>query len=208
MVEHLGLEPSSIPCKGDPRTLHVPRLGLPRGPDPCSACTEQWRDGSDPREWKVPGVGFEPTSPRLQRGAFTRSASQANSVGAADGNRTHVCALATHGSATELRTLRGAQGRIRTCRARRHLIYNQASLPLEDLCVVSCGRSAVARSCVGGRLTVRPPPLRVPTRFQDGLPATPAEPSVPDVSARIERATSAFGRRRPAPLSYETKLCV
>ena len=25
----------------------------------------------------VPGVGFEPTSPRLQRGAFTRLASQA-----------------------------------------------------------------------------------------------------------------------------------
>jgi len=27
-------------------------------------------------------------------------------------------------------------------------------------------------------LTVRTPHLAVPTRFQDGLPATPAEPSV------------------------------
>lgn len=53
----------------------------------------------------VPGVGFEPTSPRLQRGAFTRLASQAIAVGAAEGNRTPVCALATHGSAIELRTL-------------------------------------------------------------------------------------------------------
>src|SRR5215470_14457241 len=61
-----------------------------------------------------------------------------------------------------------------------------------------------ARTYVGGRLTVRTPHLAVPTRFQDGLPATPAEPSVMDVSARLERATSAFGRRRSPPLSYET----
>ena len=52
---------------------------------------------------------------------------------------------------------RWCTGRIRTCRARRHLIYNQTSLPLEDLCVVAAGDPAVARSCVGGRLTVRPP---------------------------------------------------
>ena len=97
----------------------------------------------------MPGVGFEPTSPRLQRGAFTRLASQAIQVGAADGNRTHVCAVAPHGSAIELRTLRaqglvwrlhanrsGAQSRTRTCGARRHLIYSQASLPLEYLCVI------------------------------------------------------------------------
>src|SRR5512145_2376450 len=36
---------------------------------------------------------------------------------------------------------------------------------------------AIARTRVGGRLTVRTPHLAVPTRFQDGLPATPAEPS-------------------------------
>jgi plasmid replication initiation protein len=62
---------------------------------------------SDPRGWMtmVPGVGFDPTSPRLQRGAFTRLASQAIAIGAADGNRTHVCAWATRGSAIELRML-------------------------------------------------------------------------------------------------------
>ena len=35
--------------------------------------------GPTPANTVVPGVGFEPTSPRLQRGAFTRLASQANS---------------------------------------------------------------------------------------------------------------------------------
>ena len=34
--------------------------------------------GLTPTNEVVPGVGFEPTSPRLQRGAFTRLASQAN----------------------------------------------------------------------------------------------------------------------------------
>ena len=34
----------------------------------------------------VPGVGFEPTSPRLQRGAFTRLASQAHWSGRRDSN--------------------------------------------------------------------------------------------------------------------------
>jgi hypothetical protein len=63
-----------------------------------------WREGSDPANRVVPGVGFEPTSPRLQRGAFTRLASQAKCDGAADGNRTRVCAVAPRGSAIELRT--------------------------------------------------------------------------------------------------------
>ena len=114
---------------------------------------------------------------------------------------------ATHGSAIELRTR--AQSRTRTCGARRHLIYNQASLPLEYLCVlvrIGTGHLAIARTSIGGRLTVRTPHLAVPTRFQDGLPATPAEPSVMDASARFERATPASGWRRSDPLSYETKL--
>lgn len=68
------------------------------------------------------------------------------------------------------------------------------------------GDLAIARTLVGGRLTVRTPHLAVPTRFQDGLPATPAEPSLLDVSARFERAASAFGRRRSLQLSYETPL--
>jgi hypothetical protein len=40
------------------------------------------------------------------------------------------------------------------------------------------GEIPIARTRFGGRLTVRTPHLAVPTRFQDGLPATPAEPSV------------------------------
>jgi hypothetical protein len=56
------------------------------GPDPCSACTERWREGSDPTNWVVPGVGFEPTSPRFRRGAFTRLASQANWCGRRESN--------------------------------------------------------------------------------------------------------------------------
>jgi hypothetical protein len=104
--------------------------------------TERRREGSGPRGFAmlVPGVGFEPTSPRLQRGAITRSASQASWIGAADGNRTRVCAVAPRGSAIELRTLKrvgdGAQSRTRTCEAHRHLIYSQASLPLEYLCAM------------------------------------------------------------------------
>src|SRR5215470_10134145 len=98
--------------------------------------------------------------------------------GAADRNRTRVCAVAPHGSAIELRTR--AQSRTRTCGARRHLVYSQASLPLEYLCVNDgAGDLAIAHICVGGRLTVRTPHLAVPTRFQDGMPATPAEPSLP-----------------------------
>src|SRR5687767_6664207 len=79
MVEHLGLEPSSISLQGRPADPARTPLDLPKGARPCSACTELWREGSDPH--KEPGAWdrFEPTSPRLQRGAFTRLASQANS---------------------------------------------------------------------------------------------------------------------------------
>ena len=33
-------------------------------------------------------------------------------------------------------SIAGAQSRTRTCGARRHLVYSQASLPLEYLCVI------------------------------------------------------------------------
>src|SRR5882724_3700257 len=66
-------------------------------------------------------------------------------IGAADRNRTRVCAVAPHGSAIELRTR--AQSGTRTCEARRHLIYSQASLPLEYLCVlIGAGNLAIART--------------------------------------------------------------
>ena len=80
MVEHLGLEPSSISLQGrsaDP--ARAPVFALPRGPDPhAPRARSDGETGLTPANGLVPGVGFEPTSPRLQRGAFTRSASQAN----------------------------------------------------------------------------------------------------------------------------------
>jgi hypothetical protein len=142
--------------------------------------------GPTPANSVVPGVGFEPTSPRLQRGAFTRLASQAmsNWCGRRESNPC-LCVVAQHafgmtatyGSAIQLRTLisrNGAQSRTRTCEARRHLIYSQGSLPLEYLC--GFGRGGRTRTCVlrvmspascccstprdvGGRLTVRTPHL-------------------------------------------------
>jgi hypothetical protein len=80
----------------------------------CSAPTELWMDSGDGGQRTdkeravtlssvlchpssvvrmVPGVGFEPTSPRLQRGAFTRLASQASRMSEArcrrsDGRKT------------------------------------------------------------------------------------------------------------------------
>ena len=119
MVEHLGLEPSSISLQGRYADPARASMGFTLGGQTLRLRVQRSdgeKGGSDPANGvtMVPGVGFEPTSPRLQRGAFTRLASQA--IGAADGNRTHVCALATHGSAIELRTR--AQSRTRTCEAK------------------------------------------------------------------------------------------
>jgi hypothetical protein len=137
-VEHLGLEPSSISLQGRYAGPARAPIGFALGGQTLRLRVQRSdgeKGGSDPANGVtvVPGVGFEPTSPRLQRGAFTRLASQAIEVGAADENRTRVCAVAPHGSPIELRTR--AQSRTRTCGARRHLIYSQASLPLEYLCV-------------------------------------------------------------------------
>ena len=181
LVEHLGLEPSSISLQGryaDPARapigfalggqtlqLRVQRSdGEKGGSDPANgrhgawgrfrahlsaASTRRFHQISFPGEWlMVRPTGIEPVSVRWRRTALPLS----------------------YG--------RGAQSRTRTCEARRHLIYSQASLPLEYLCVIDgAGDLAIARTYVGGRLTVRTPHLAVPTRFQDGLPATPAEPS-------------------------------
>jgi hypothetical protein len=61
----------------------------PRGPDPSAplGVRSGGEKGLTPRMGDmVPGVGFEPTSPRFQRGAFTRSASQANWCGRRESN--------------------------------------------------------------------------------------------------------------------------
>ena len=81
LVEHLGLEPSSISLQGryaDPARAPIGftlggqtlRLRVQRSDGEKKDLTPRMGD-------MVPGVGFEPTSPQLQRGAFTRLASQA-----------------------------------------------------------------------------------------------------------------------------------
>ena len=72
------------------------------------------RYGRSPNRPMVPGLGFEPSSPRLQRGAFTRLASQADvagdvECGAVGENRTRVFELAPRCSAVELRPLCSSQ---------------------------------------------------------------------------------------------------
>jgi hypothetical protein len=79
-VEHLGLELSSISSQG--RYAEPARAPIALGGQTLRLRVQQ-SDGEEkdltPRMGDmVPGVGFEPTSPRLQRGAFTRLASQAN----------------------------------------------------------------------------------------------------------------------------------
>ena len=199
MVEHFGLEPNSTSLQGrsaDPaRAANNFPIG---GQTRLRVQRSDGETGPTPANSLAPGVGFEPTSPRLQRGAFTRLASQANSswCGRRESNpclrvvAQHAFGMTTtRGSAIELRTLipeNGAQSRTRTCEAHRHLIYSQASLPLEYLCgvgrggrtctcvlrvmsPVSCccstprrwgGRLCqITRTGIGGRLTVRTPHL-------------------------------------------------
>ena len=79
MVEHLELEPSSISLQGRSADPARAPIGFAWGPDPLLRVQRSdGETGLTPANTVVPGVGFEPTSPRLQRGAFTRLASQAN----------------------------------------------------------------------------------------------------------------------------------
>ena len=96
--------------------------------------------GLTPANRVVPGVGFEPTSPRLQRGAFTRLASQAE-LNVVRPTGIEPVSARWHRAALPLSYGRkvsrhGAQSRTRTCEAHRHLIYSQPSLPLEYLCAM------------------------------------------------------------------------
>src|SRR5262249_44130019 len=94
------------PCKGDPRTCACPGLiGHASGGQTRSACTELWRDGSDPPEWVGAWGRFRAHLSAASARRFHQISFPGGQNGAADGNRTHVCAWATHGSAIELRTL-------------------------------------------------------------------------------------------------------
>src|SRR5262245_35965373 len=104
--------------------------------------TERWRDGSDPHGW---GDGAWGRFRAHLSAASTRRFHQISfpggiEGGAADGTRTRVCAVAARGSAIELRTpkLPGMVHRagLEPAKAHRHLIYSQASLPLEYLCAM------------------------------------------------------------------------
>lgn len=81
-----GIEPASSPVNGRPRA-------------PCSPDGNEWwrnresnpgrrscKDQLQPAAFPVPGRGFEPRSPRLRRGAFTRSAYQAHWRGCRSSN--------------------------------------------------------------------------------------------------------------------------
>jgi hypothetical protein len=166
------------PCKGGPRTLRVPRLGLPRGPDPLAPrARSSGEKGLTPRMEDVGAWGrfrahlsAASASWRSQASlgrAITRSASQANRAQGWRGG----CAQAKvvrptgiepmsarwHRAALPLSYGRwsdgsGAQSRTRTCEARRHLIYSQASLPLEYLCRVGRG----GRTCTCGLRVMSP----------------------------------------------------
>ena len=78
MAPIAGIEPASSPVNGRPRA-------------PCSPDGNKWwrnresnparrscKDQLQPAAFPVPGRGFEPRSPRLRRGAFTRLAYQAH----------------------------------------------------------------------------------------------------------------------------------
>jgi hypothetical protein len=192
--------PRSISLQGrsaDP--ARAPVFCFAQGARPsCSACSERWREGSDPREWGGAWGRFRAHLSAASTRRFHQISFPGGLDGAADGNRTRVGAWATRGSAIELRTLclSGAQSRTRTCGALGHLIYSQASLPLEYLCEFGCGgrtctcglrvmspascccstprreARATARSPApgfGGRLTVRTPhPLGCPPVFKTG----------------------------------------
>ncbi len=169
----IGEEIGGAPCA-------CPDWVCPRGARPFGSVrrTERWREGSDPANWDIGAWG------RFRAHLSAASARRYHQIsfpgvfriGAADRNRTRVFAVAPHGSAIELRTR--AQSRTRTCEAKgtRFTVRPRCRL---SICarLIGAGDLAIARTCIGGRLTVRTPHLAVPTRFQDGLPATPAEPS-------------------------------
>jgi hypothetical protein len=85
-----------------------PELAWPRGARPlCSACTERGEKGLTPRIEDIGAWGrFRPhLSAASMRRFHQISFPGGIESGAADGNRTRVCAVAPRGSAIELRTL-------------------------------------------------------------------------------------------------------
>src|SRR5262249_25273140 len=78
--EHLGLEPSSTSLQGRSADPARAPIGLVIGGQTLVLRVQRndGETGLTPTDGVVPGVGFEPTFPRRQRGAFTRLASQAD----------------------------------------------------------------------------------------------------------------------------------
>ena len=146
----------------------------------------------------VPGVGFEPTSPRFRRGAFTRLAFQALSkIGADGGNRTHTPWVAPRDSAVEPRPRRlvGRDG-IEPPQQMRG-VYSALGSPMPSL-------PSELEEGEGVRTLDR----EVGPAFEAGC--VPPRATFPtdvklDVPARFERATPAFEARCSRPLSYGTE---
>ena len=94
------------PCKGNPRTLRVPRLGCLGGQTLAPRARSVGEKGSDPREYGGAWGRFRAHLSASSARRFHQISFPGEfTIGAADGIRTHVCAWATRGSAIELRTL-------------------------------------------------------------------------------------------------------
>jgi hypothetical protein len=151
LVEKPGVEPGTAILQGSPAARCFPLVD----------------------RWMVPGVGFEPTSPRFRRGAVTRSASQAfaNWRGRGESNSFHRSgAPALNQSTTSAKpSACGASPRIRTSRRPTCLFHRRRFYRP----VAGQGREEI-----GGGLRVRTPVLADPSVFEtDCRPLQRSPPS-------------------------------
>ena len=164
----------------------------------------------------VPRVGFEPTSPRLRRGAVTRSAFSAELERPAGNDpassRWQREALPlSYGRVVCGAGFEPAKDRAVgfTDRFRWPLGYPHAFGSREALSrALPVMSRAGPRAClqqVGGSVRVRTPYLiGIRAGFQDRLPATPADASVLVVARGLEPRASRFGTECSVRLSYAT----
>jgi hypothetical protein len=148
----------------------------------------------------VPGVGFEPTSPHLQRGAVTRSASQARRRELVRTRRIELLSPEWRSSIEPINYVRRT---FRWC-APEDLNLSSADLPVSETPVLQTGGRRGTLKLEEGE-GVEPSTVRS-ARFSRPVACRHAPPSEMVVPARLERATPAPGKRCSAPLSYGTEL--
>jgi hypothetical protein len=178
-VERAGLEPASPACKAGALPIEL-----------------------SSHQELVPGVGFEPTSPRLQRGAITRSASQAvlNWCGRGESN-----SFRRSGAPALNQSTTSAESSEKNWCAPEDLNLSSADLPVSQTPVLQTGGRRGTRSRMAEGEGVEPSTRRS-ARFSGPVACRHAPPSELVVPARLERATPAVGKRCSAPLSYGTKM--